>query len=248
MKPSFALAIAMITRPTIGQFKANQCINFSLTHWANSSTRQSYDKPVLCANDIPKVSHTGLRAVWPQFGTSGDNTGQLRTIGPVPPSVPYPSDGASQKFLERGGVFFLGAVLSGLGSGWNYVGDKRRVWVVKVGDLVPSSEQQTSSPDTSGAGAAVASGRGQAVAKTLRAENFTGEHFSKIAQGMSFEAVQQIIGREPDGDFTRRSDDGVMYKWAATINIVLAAKSIDVFFDAIGNKVKGSVPGVKIWV
>ncbi|MGK5048460.1 hypothetical protein ACQ4WP_21575 [Janthinobacterium sp. GB4P2] len=220
---------------TIGRFKPNQCLTYSVTYWANKDAPQIYDNLVVCASDLSKVSHSSLRTVWPFFGLSGTNTGQVRTTGPIPPATPFPTDAASRTFIERGGVFFLGAIMTAMGYDWNFSADSRRVWVVKVGEPASMADKQNRSTGEQ----MPSSAQNQAVLSKCRPENFNQDRYNRITVGMTLDAVKQTIGCEPDSDFTQRSAMNVMYKWAVTINNLVAAKSIDVFFDPTGKKVKG---------
>lgn len=216
----------------MGRFKGKQCVNYAVTFWTAPGKSERYDNMVVCTTDLAKVSHDSLRTVWPFFGAGGQTSGQVRTEGPLPPAVPFPSDPKSQKFMQSGGVFMLGAILTGLGYDWNFAQDKRRVWVVRVGDLPAPSAQGAA------ASAASADAGNQAVASVCRADNFSTERYNRIVPGMSFDAVKNLMGCEPDPDLTQRSQRTVTYKWAATINNLVAAKSITVYFDPQGAKVK----------
>lgn len=219
----------------VGRFKPNQCLTYSVTYWANKDAQQTYDNLIICASDLSKVSHSSLRTIWPFFGPSGTNTGQVRTTGPIPPATPFPTDAASRTFIERGGVFFLGAIMNAMSYDWNFSADSRRVWVVKVGELATVGDKQNHRASEQ----IPSSAQNQTVLSKCRPENFSQDRYNRIAVGMTLDTVKQTIGCEPDPDFTQRSATNVMYKWAVTINSLVAAKSIDVFFDPNGTKVKG---------
>lgn len=213
----------------IGKMKANQCLQYSAVLWKDAKSSQRFDNLVVCPNEFVRVPHDGLRAIWPSFSIPGKTSGQVRTDGPTPPHFPFPTDGKSKNWLTYGGVWYLGAVMAGMGYDWNYAEDKRRVWVVKLGDLAPAPGTDSAAAED----AAVATG---AVAATCKSANFTQARYNAIKQGMSLDKVNQALGCAPDPEFTRRSEKMTMYMWQVTEGGLVAAKHVQVFFDGSGTK------------
>jgi hypothetical protein len=221
---------------TLGRFKNNPCLNYSITFWSSAKLSQKYDDLTVCASEMAKVSHNGLRTIWPNFSVSGENTGQVRTYGPVPPAFPFPTDGTSKNFMMYGGVFFLGAILNNLGYDWEFPQDKRRVWVVRVGDISqPNVANEKLNVD---ANSSPTIGNNRILAK-CQSEFFNEETFRKISLGMNLQQVNETLGCAPDTSLTQRSQRSVLYVWLVSTRTEVAAKSISVFFDPSTEKVKG---------
>jgi len=220
---------------TLGIFKNNPCLIYSLTFWLNAKQSQKYDELTVCASEMARVSHSGLRSIWPSFSIPGETTGQVRGYGPTPPLFPFPTDSASKNFLLYGGVFYLGAILNNLGYDWEFPQDRRRVWVVKVGDISQPANKNEKPTTGSESGSKIATNR---ILAKCQSESFTGERFNKINQGMTLQQVNELLGCTPDTSLIQRSPRSVLYVWLVSTRTEVAAKSITLFFDPSGEKVK----------
>lgn len=166
-----------------------------------------------------------------------EHSGNIRSTGPKPPMMATPM---KLPFGETKHAAYHGFIQQlVVDTGWQ-PGAPTNIWLVGFGAdsamKASASDDRESAADSPAAGPAVV---GQTpVGAQCKAGNFTQETYNRIQVGMTFDAVKRVIGCEPDADFTRRSDSNVYYMWAVTINNLVAAKSIEVFFDPSGSKVK----------
>lgn len=166
-----------------------------------------------------------------------EHSGNIRSTGPKPPMMATPMQlpfGESKYSTYHS--FIQQLVVD---TGWQ-PGAPTNIWLVGFGadsamKAGASDERESAADSPAAAPAAV----GQAVVGAqCKAANFTQETYNRIQVGMTFDAVKRVMGCEPDPDFTRRADSHVYHMWAVTINNLVAAKSIEVFFDPSGAKVK----------
>lgn len=112
--------------------RPDECIHFNAVLWTNDSESERFDDLRLCAEDLPKQSN-GFVVPWYTFPVSGENTGQVRTEGPIPPYNKLPSDNAMEKWiLNRFGQYYIGSLLTLIGYDPQFSIDRRRFWIRDV--------------------------------------------------------------------------------------------------------------------
>jgi hypothetical protein len=174
--------------------------------------------------------------------SAAEHSGNVRSIGPKPPMLAVPNQTPMRESQQENFTGFIQQLV--LDTGWQ-PGAPTNMWLVAFDPN--GSKGVQSVPVASGSGAdrsaraesseESATLVGQSVSKQCKADNFSIEKYNRIVAGMSFDSVKKIIGCEPDPDFTRRNSDYVVHMWQATINNLVAARAIEVFFDASGTKV-----------
>ena len=171
-----------------------------------------------------------------------ETSGNVRSIGPKPPMIAIPNQTPMRESQQNDFNGFIEQLV--LDTGWQ-PGAPTNMWLVAFD---PNGSKGVKSVPVGSGGGSDRSARaesseesatlvGQSVSKQCKADNFSIEKYNRIVAGMSFDSVKKIIGCEPDPDFTRRNADYVVHMWQATINNLVAARAIEVFFDASGAKV-----------
>lgn len=111
--------------------QANECILFNAVLWTDAKSSENFDKLALCAGDLPRDASMFV-VVWRNFPVSGENTGDVRTIGPVPPYNKLPTDAGLERWMTSPfGTYYISSLLTVvLGYDQNsFTIDDRRFWV-----------------------------------------------------------------------------------------------------------------------
>lgn len=223
---------------TLTDWSRNDCWVAQATIWKSKTKSEPVAPFSVCLNDsFGFALNNAANLHLFQEQSAIEHSGNIRSTGPKPPMMATPMQlpfGETKYSAYHG--FIQQLVVD---TGWQ-PGAPTNIWLVGFG--ADSAMKASASDDRESAAdspAAAPAAVGQAVVGAqCKAGNFTQETYNRIQVGMTFDAVKRAIGCEPDPDFTRRSDSNVYYMWAVTINNLVAAKSIEVFFDPSGEKVK----------
>lgn len=224
---------------TLTDWSRNDCWVAEATIWKSKTKSEAVPPFSVCLNDslgFAVNNAANLHLFMQQSAV--EHSGNVRTIGPKPPMMTTPMKlpfGETRHSAYHG--FIQQLVVH---TGWQ-PGAPTNFWLVGFG---ADSAMKAGAPDDREGGADIAAAAPTAVGQTpvgaqCKAANFTQANYNRIQVGMTFDAVTRIMGCEPDADLTSRSAASVYYTWAVTINNLVAAKSIGVFFDPSGEKVKG---------
>lgn len=225
---------------TLTDWSRNDCWVAEATIWKSKTKSEAVPPFSVCINGSMGFAVNNAANLHLFMGQSAvEHSGNVRTVGPKPPMMTTPMKLPFGETKYSTYHSFIEQLV--VDTGWQ-PGAPTNFWLVGFG---ADSAMKSGAPDDSdvavASAAAAPAAVGQApVGAQCKATSFNQANYNRIQVGMTFDAVKRIMGCEPDPDFTRRSASSVYYMWAVTINNLVAAKSIEVFFDPSGEKVKGS--------
>ncbi len=225
---------------TLTDWTRNDCWVAEATIWKSKTKSEAVPSFSVCVNDSLGFAVNNAANLHLFMGQSAvEHSGNVRTIGPKPPMMTTPMKLPFGETKYATYHSFIQQLV--VDTGWQ-PGAPTNFWLVGFG---ADSAMKAGAPDDSDVAAAGAAAAPAVVGQVpvgaqCKAASFNQANYNRIQVGMTFDAVKRVMGCEPDPDFTRRSASSVYYMWAVTINNLVAAKSIEVFFDPAGEKVKGS--------
>lgn len=227
---------------TVTDWSRSDCWTAVATLWRTKSRSESIAPFTVCWGTGLGFAVNNAAQLHLFMGQSAfEHTGNVRSTGPKPPMMAIPDRTPLRESQQQSFTGFIQQLV--LDTGWQ-PGSPTNIWLVgfdpngSKGGQVAAVRAGVAEESSSGELAEEARIQaGLAVSKQCKAQNFTQERYNRIVPGMSFDSVKKVIGCEPDADMTRRATSHVYYMWQATINNLVAAKAIEVFFDATGAKV-----------
>lgn len=115
------------------QAQANDCLTFDATLWRDAKSSEPIDDLIICAGEARRGYMRGAFDGGFRFASvAGENTGQRRTTGPLPPANVYPRTAEADDLLDGPGQSLLANILMEMGLDFSYGGNVGRVWVVSV--------------------------------------------------------------------------------------------------------------------
>lgn len=115
------------------QAQANDCLTFDATLWRDGKSSEPINGLIICAGEARRGYMRGAFDGGFRFASvAGENTGQRRTTGPLPPANVYPRTAEADDLLDGPGQSLLANVLMEMGLDFSYGGNVGRVWVVSV--------------------------------------------------------------------------------------------------------------------
>lgn len=228
---------------TVTDWSRNDCWTAVATLWNTKSKSESIPPFSVCwGKGLGFAVNNAANLHLFMQQSAVETSGNVRSIGPKPPMLAIPNQTPMRESQQENFTGFIQQLV--LETGWQ-PGAPTNMWLVAFD---PNGSKGVKSVPVGVGGGSDRSARaesteesatlvGQSVSKQCKADNFSIEKYNRIVAGMSFDSVKKIIGCEPDPDFTRRNSDYVVHMWQATINNLVAARAIEVFFDASGTKV-----------
>lgn len=223
---------------TLTDWSRNDCWVAQATIWKSKTKSEPVAPFSVCVNDsFGFALNNAANLHLFQQQSAIEHSGNIRSTGPKPPMMATPMQLPFGETKYSTYHSFIQQLV--VDTGWQ-PGAPTNIWLVGFG--ADSAMKASASDDRESAAdspAAAPAAVGQAVVGAqCKAGNFTQDTYNRIQVGMTFDAVKRLLGCEPDPDFTRRADSHVYYMWSVTINNLVAAKAIEVFFDPSGSKVK----------
>lgn len=115
------------------QAQANDCLTLDATLWRNAKSSEPINGLIICAGEARRGYMRGAFDGGFRFASvAGENTGQRRTTGPLPPANVYPRTAEADDLLAGPGQSLLANLLMEMGLDFSYGGNVGRVWVVSV--------------------------------------------------------------------------------------------------------------------